>query len=194
MKILIYNIKGGQGKTSLALNLALTLDYGVITNELYSPIETVLPENSFVKIDKSEKLPPVENDWDIIYDFGGYLDLRVIDALEMCDCVIVPVVNEFLDVHTTVNFIHELKEYNPNIIIVANKTEKGDFDNICKIMKIHHPQHPVLEIKKSRALPNILNEKISIRDMVKQGGLKKYNYSSINDQFTALIKEIKQHG
>ena len=50
MKIVIFNIKGGQGKTSLAVNLALTLNAGVITNDVYSPIEKVLPEKQFMKI------------------------------------------------------------------------------------------------------------------------------------------------
>jgi|GEM_PF-3900400 len=46
MKIAIYNFKGGVGKTSIALNIVLSAkdDYGVITNDFYSPIEKVLLE------------------------------------------------------------------------------------------------------------------------------------------------------
>ena len=191
MKILIYNIKGGQGKTDIALNLALTMDYNLITNDPLSPIEIVLSEERFLKLDRDEPLPEIPLEYDVIFDFGGYIDTRAINALKQADWVLVPVVNEFKDVHTTVNFIQEIEGYNKNIIIVANRTLKGDFEEIKEIMKEFYPDFPVLEIKQSRAMPNILKEKISIKDMVAQGGLKKFSYSSINKQFSRLIEVLK---
>lgn len=192
MKIMIYNIKGGQGKTDIALNLALTLDYNLITNEPLSPVEMVLDEDNFLKLNQEDGFPEIPPEIDVIFDFGGYLDKRAIQALKQADYIIVPVVNEFKDVHTTINFIQEIEEFNKNIIIVANKTRKGDYDAIKTIMskKEHYPNYPVFEIKHSRAMPNILKEKISIQSMVDQGGLKKFNYSKINKQFNTLIKAL----
>ena len=134
--------------------------------------------------------PEIRPEIDVIFDFGGYLDKRAIKALKQADHVIVPVINEFKDIHTTINFIQEIEEYNRRIIIVANKTEKNDYDVIRDIIKKFYPDYPVYEIKKSRAMPNILKDKISIREMVKKGGLQKYHYSSIAEQFDLLIKEI----
>ena len=191
MKIMIYNIKGGQGKTDISLNLALTLDFNMVTNEPLSPIELILEEGTFIKLERDELLPDLPDEYDIIYDFGGYLDKRAIKALKISDFVIVPVVNEFKDLHTTVNFIQEIEPYNKNIIIVANKTGKGDYENIKEAMEINYPQHPVLEIKKSRAMPNILKEGMSIRAMVEKGGLWGFNYRVINEQFNKLIEELK---
>ena len=36
------NFKGGQGKTSIALNLAFTFDYGIVANETYTVLKNYL--------------------------------------------------------------------------------------------------------------------------------------------------------
>ena len=191
MKITVYNIKGGVGKTDISLNLALTMGFAIITNEPFSPIEKVLDESRFIKLERDEVLPKLPPDkYDVIFDLGGYLDNRAISALQQSDCVIVPLINEFKDVHTTVNFIQEIEGYNNRIIIVANKTQKGDFENIKEIMKENYPRYPVMEIKFSRSLPNIMREKKSIKEMVEEGGLKAYFYKSVANQFEKLIKTI----
>jgi cellulose biosynthesis protein BcsQ len=191
MKITIYNLKGGVGKTHIALNLALTLDFGIITNEPFSPLEEILEESDFYKLKRTEALPEIPENANTIFDFGGYLDKRVIEALKQSHCVIIPVVNEFIDVHTTVSFIQEIEGYNKNIIIVANKTQKGDYAAIKETMKEFYPDYPVLEIKQSRAMPNIFKEKKAIKAMVESGGLKAFSYQSIEKQFSELIKKIK---
>ena len=191
MKITVYNIKGGVGKTDISLNLALTMGFAIITNEPFSPIEKVLDESRFIKLERDEVLPKLPPDkYDVIFDLGGYLDNRAISALKQSDCVIVPLINEFKDVHTTVNFIQEIEEYNKRIIIVVNKAQKGDFENIKEIMKENYPRYPVMEIKFSRSLPNIMREKKSIKEMVEEGGLKAYFYKSVANQFEKLIKTI----
>lgn len=122
-------------------------------------------------------------------------DGRAVKALKVSDYVVVPVVNEFKDVHTTVNCIKEIEKYNTHIIVVANKTKKrkktSDFDDIKEVMNKYYPDYPVFNIKESRALPNLLTEKKSISEMVAEGGLKKYNYQEVKDQFDKLIQEFK---
>lgn len=193
MKLTIYNLKGGVGKTHIALNLALTMDFGIITNEPFSPLEKILEKSDFYKLKRNESLPETPEEANLVFDFGGYLDKRVINALKQSRCVIIPVINEFVDVHTTISFIQEIEEHNKNIIIVVNKSQKGDFEVIKKIMKKFYPDYPVLEIKQSRAMPNIFNEKKSIKTMVEGGGLKAFSYASIDKQFDSLIKKIETY-
>ncbi len=40
-RLMIFNVKGGVGKTSIALNLALRFGYGVVTNDRFSLIDRV---------------------------------------------------------------------------------------------------------------------------------------------------------
>lgn len=191
MKITTYNVKGGVGKTDISLNMALTLDYGIITNEPFSPLETVLSEENFLKLNPGDKLPKLPEDADIVFDFGGYLDKRVIEALKQSDVVLVPVINEFKDLHTTINFIQEIEDYNKKIIIVVNRAQKGDYDSVCEAMKGFY-SYPVFEIKSTRALPNIMKEKKSVKAMVEEGGLKAWNYKAVAQQFDKIIDKIFQ--
>ena len=190
MKLVIYNFKGGVGKTDIALNLALELNCGIVTNEPYSPLEMVLPENRILKLTDNQNLPDFPDDMDLIFDFGGYLDKRVSDAFRQSDKILVPVINEIKDLQITVNLIQEIEPINKNIVIIVNKTEKNDFQEAKKILHKFY-RYPAFEIKKSRALPGIMQSKQSIGETVKGGGLRAYSYRTIALQFEELINHLK---
>ena len=163
----------------------------VLSNIFFSPLETVLSEENFLKLNPGDKLPKLPEDADIIFDFGGYLDKRVIEALKQSDVVLVPVINEFKDLHTTINFIQEIEDYNKKIIVVVNRAQKGDYASVCEAMKVFY-SYPVFEIKSTRALPNIMKEKKSVKAMAEEGGLKAWNYKTVAQQFDKIIDKIFQ--
>jgi MinD superfamily P-loop ATPase len=99
------------------------------------------------------------------------------------------VINEYKDLHTTINFIQEIEDYNKKIIIVVNRTQKGDYESVCEAMNRYYP-YPIFEIKLTRALPNIMKEKKSVKAMVEEGGLKAWNYRSVANQFDKIIDKI----
>jgi len=191
MKITVYNFKGGVGKTCIALNIALTMDYAIVTNDILSPLDEILEDGQIKKLKLNEKVPTYPEDWDLIFDLGGYLDSRAKMLLKQSDCVVVPVVNEYIDVHTTVNFIQEIEQYNNKIVIVANKTGKNDFAHVKKTMAKNYPKYPVLEIKNSRALPNLMIKKKSVKEMMKESRLLNHHYKAIEEQFDKLISTIR---
>ncbi len=135
-------------------------------------------------------MPQLPKGVDVIFDLGGYPDERAITALKQSVCVIVPVILDQGDLQITLNFINEIQDYNQNIIIVANRTSKGDYDQIKMIMNKFFPKYPVFEIKETRAMPNILTEKKSIKKMTEESGIKKYHFQFVVNQFEKLISYI----
>jgi cellulose biosynthesis protein BcsQ len=192
-KITVYSLKGGQGKTSIAVALAKELDFGIITNDIYSPIETMFPKEMVLKLQPNEGIPDkkVLKDADIIFDFGGYLDIRVIAAIEMSDYLIIPVMEfDKLNAQGFVSTIAEVKKYNKNIIIILNKINEEDAKELRKELKKHNYPYPVFEIKNSKVFKNMIEDGKPISQYVREGGLKAYFYKSVNDQLTKLIKYL----
>lgn len=89
--------------------------------------------------------------------------------------------------------------YNINIIVVINKTEKGDFklakekiENEIKAKGLDkaYLKFKYFEIKKSRALPNISKTKKSVSEQAKHP-LLGYAYKQVVLQFDELINYIR---
>lgn len=188
MKLTIYTFPGGTGKTSIAAQLSLTLNYQIITNDIYTPLSILFDDEFLLRLQPGQDMPKLSGDADIIFDLGGYPDKRAITALKQSDCVLIPTLVETGRLKVTLNSIAEIRKFNKNIIVIANQTEKGDIAIVKKAI----PKFPVFEVKKSRAIPNILTEKKSVHDMVKEGGLKRYHFKSVVKQFDAIVKHIKK--
>jgi cellulose biosynthesis protein BcsQ len=144
-------------------------------------------------INYDEILPSFPDDYNIIFDLGGHIDKRAISAIKQSDFVLVPVINGFINIQVSIDTITELLELNQTVIIVANQTTPGDMDDIRAAIEQFFDL-PVFEIKQSKSLPNIFKEKKSVRAMVSEGGLKKYHFNAVADQFDLIIGYMKERG
>lgn len=189
-RIAVYNIKGGVGKTRIALNIALTWDYGVVTNDIYSVAELVLPTRSkIMRLD--DKLPEYSPNVPIIYDLGGHADQRAIEALRQSQFVLTPVLPDKGDTQLNLDFLVELQEYNDNIILIVNDTRPGQFEKVNKIFNAIYPRFPVFEIKHSRAMSLVVEQKISVRELARRNQLHRRFYEQVDKQFEAIINYMK---
>lgn len=187
-KILIWTKKGGCGKTNISAELSLRLKYPAITNEEESMLSVVIPDKKLLILDEKQHVPCIDNG--VIFDFGGYIDDRVIEAVKQSNITIIPTLPEASDVQGCISTIQALKKYTDKILVIVNKTEhKTDFIDVKNtILKIGN--YPIFEIKKSRALPNIYIEKKSIKEMMESKALLRYAYKKVSEQFDDIIKYI----
>jgi cellulose biosynthesis protein BcsQ len=125
MKLVITNFKGGVGKTSIAIALASLLELPIVTNDSWSPLQDLMPEGTFKKIEAEKDIPLLDN---TIYDLGGYADNRALPVIKEADYVIVPIINTYLNNKGSVNTISNILPYNKNIIVIVNQATDKDFE------------------------------------------------------------------
>lgn len=192
MRILVANIKGGVGKTvPVSLNLALLYKFNVLTNDNHSLITQVLGKNGLI-LEGDQAIPPTPEDFNVIYDMGGKVDARLIDGAKKADVILVPfIMDTFFDTQATISTIAALEEYNTNIIVIANKTENGDYSRVRKEIRKHF-QYPVMELKKSTAYKNAVHKRIPITQLIKEtkNPFMKKNYQTPLKQTRRIMQEI----
>lgn len=191
MQISIMNFKGGQGKSSIALNLGYTYDYGIVANETYTVLKKHLDEDHLLIV--PGEIP--KNLDDVIYDFGGGITKYMQPVLERSDIIIIPFIVELLDMEVTLETIHSvlsLKLGNkvvlvPNLISVDDKS----YPILLETLKEYEFDHlPLYPIRKSAAVKNIFVEHRTVAAMQAEGGLNGFNYRKVNKDFNNLINLI----
>lgn len=191
MKIVVWNLKGGQGKTVLSIAIAMLEDFYVVTNDVHSPIDEVIGEDRALRMGMRDPLPEVPEGINLIYDFGGYPDARIIDAAKQADVVIVPIIYESpLEMQVTLNALGEIEKYNDKIVIVLNKAKAGDFERAKAVFEQFDIHYPVFEVKQSTAFSRAIEHKKSLQQMVDESPLFSFHYSKPLEQVRNLIKAI----
>lgn len=192
MQISVMNFKGGQGKTTIALNLAYTLDYGIVANESYSVLKNHLDDNHLLV---ATGAIPNELD-DVIYDFGGGITAHMADVIKRSKVVIIPFIVEQANVEVTIEAINSVLALNRDVILVPNKIKEDDKDYIAMLDTIKEfgfDHLPLVPLRASTALQNIFVEHKTVAQMQAEGGLHGFNYRKIAEDFNKLIELINSY-
>ncbi len=192
MNVLFYSRKGGQGKTTHAIGFAhytkanfYTNDYGNSTVEIFKPL---FKGREIKEFKPSEKIE-VEEGKDNVFDFGGFLDSRVVGVAKYVDYCVVPIFYQSkADITPAVQTIIELEKYNKNIVILINNTDKAYTQDVKTALSKKF-QHKIFIINKSKYIHRLADENKTIFDLFNQGGLERYQLKTLITQ----IKNFYQH-
>jgi cellulose biosynthesis protein BcsQ len=154
----------------------------------------------------------------VIFDFGGMIDPRVLEAIEISKSLLIPVTPSMIDVQKCAEdiagivdaFILSSEDFDSNskellinevlnkVIIVVNKSVMDieansvlkQINSILLECNIKHNFKNII-IPESRALKNMHTEMQSIRQMIQTSYspmLLKRSYNKINSSFDSLVK------
>ncbi len=190
MKIVIFNQKGGVGKTMLATQIALYFDLKIVELDPYGILKQLMP-NKVIKLGLRDNIS--ENIDDVVFDFGGFDDLRLENVSKQSNLVIIPFNPTLVSLGGTLKSYYRIKNLNQNILFVANGyVKEQDVKDAVEFLE-EHIKEPIeyFAIPFTRAVQTAENEVVSIINLPKQGGLKKHTYSKIAKTFEELMEIIK---
>lgn len=203
MKITIFTQGGGEGKSTIALNLLYTLrennvkNVKIVTNEQSHSLETVLSPDEFIIIpERGAKLPnDLPTEGVLIFDFAGKTDERIKQAVKQSKHVLVPTKGESLNkIGQFKATINDLSDFTDKITLVINEFKKSKKSRLMTQAQDYLLKYPTYPIKASEAFKNMWEERRSVRAMCADGGLNLRNFGEASNNFTELVKHLFKRG
>jgi len=194
MQIIIYNQKGGVGKSMLATQLALHFDTTIIELDPYGMLSDTLGDEIVYKVELNEKVPSIK-EGDVIYDFGGFDDLRLDEISKNTNLIIIPFNPTINSLGTTLKSYKRVKELDIPVLFVANAVlnEKDVNESIDFLKENTGVDIEYFAIPHTRALQTVENEGVSIIEYAQSSGLRKHTYKKISGIMQDFVSKVDEY-
>ena len=194
--IVFYSPKGGQGKTTLAINYALWSGSDYYTNDFLSGTQdlfeehfekgrfhTICPEDTELKIKASS-----------VFDFGGWIDGKIPAIVKNADLCVIPISYQSLaDLRPLFIVVETISKLNANIAIVINNTKKDFLEELENgINQTFNNKYPIKIVKQSSYMTYLVNEGRTPFELEERGALKKA-LDSIQGQLSEFFNFIRKY-
>lgn len=191
-RITIVNFKGGVGKSMIAHQLITGYDFYGIEIDPYGSLAERL-EDRVAKIDLNEKLPDIsELEENIIFDFGGFDDSKIDEAISLSNLIIIPYTPTLESIQTTFDTIHRVKNSDKPILFVANMYQKDD--DIAQsrevILEALGFEAEIFPLPLSVGLQTAIAENKSIKELASLPGIRAYAYKKAAEHIQKLYDII----
>ncbi len=123
MNIIIFNQKGGVGKSMLATQIALSFNAVIIELDPYGVLNQTLDSQRVHKVALDGEVPKISTDY-IVYDFGGFDDHRLDTISKDAHLIIIPFNPTINALGTTLKSYKRASEQDLPILFVANAVLK----------------------------------------------------------------------
>ena len=191
--ITIAHQKGGVGKSTLALNLAVCfqdqLSVALVDTDLQGSIADLkndLPELSIIQEDNFENIKQLDHQL-IIIDTPPYLSNRLPELFLISDYVLIPTKAGFFDVmaiRSTIALVKEAQKkhskLNAGIVLNMIKPRSGVTGEVQELLKSF--DMPVLD--------TIVHDRVSFTRSPITGGVLSGDDSKAKEEITGLAEEI----
>jgi cellulose biosynthesis protein BcsQ len=193
MNITIVNFKGGVGKSMIAHQLITGFGFRGCEIDPYGSLSDRLPELvSRIEIQEKYLSEPIE---ETIFDFGGFDDIKLDQAIEYSDLIIIPFIPTLETIQGTVDTLVRVASLNKPILMVPNMSQKENDINDAKFVYEETLGFEVelFPIPMSVALQTAINENKSITELSQQGGIKAYAYKKSANIIRELHAKIREY-
>ncbi|UQZ91405.1 hypothetical protein C4J81_19090 (plasmid) [Deltaproteobacteria bacterium Smac51] len=197
-KVLFYNAKGGQGKTTLAVNYTIfshsafyTNEYKVGTEDLYKDKITQgkHPERFNVITKDDQKLAIADKS---VFDFGGSLDGRIPAVARASDLCVIPIhYQSKAELRPLFIMLSAIAEFNKNILIVINNTESVFTDSLLEGLA-SETKYPIKVVRHSSFMTYLANDGLTPFELDIKGAPKKA-LTNIQNQLSDLFNFIQKY-
>ena len=197
--VTFFNLKGGQGKTTLAAHYALHSGSHFYTNDHKSGTEdlyrNLFPSGRFHLIRERDKAIDTEDK--MVFDCGGFIDRKVPALINASDLCVVPVACQSrADLRAFFITVEAVTAMNDRLLIVINNTQTKDVPEIRDgIRNVFRDKYPIKVVKRSSYMVYLANEGKTPFDLARTGetGVARQALSVIREQLMDLYEYIGRY-